>query len=409
MDAEGSLHSATRLTLVPGIRTRLDANGHVLVDTPVGTVVDAGPDGFAILAMFADTRTLGDAVAQLRERPDMMPAASVLMSLIETGSLIDAAGLGMRHGWADPVEHARMLHDHRRTGSYLEAIQASVRPSDVVLDIGTGSGILAVAAALAGARRVYAIEASDIASVAARVFDDNGVSDRITLIQGWSTDVDLPEQASLLVSEIIGSEPFEEDILETTLDARRRLLTPDATLIPSALRLFAQPLAAPRHERWARTLDREAVEDWRDRYGIELEALLAAQPTHPVHWPAEGSDVAAWEPLGPREELLRVDLDTFDSTEVDATTELTTESSGIVDAILITFSATLGATTELQQRPRPDEHSSWSTSLWFLRERIDVRPGSRLRVGYRRRVPGQADGVTCVPADATTSRRPAST
>ncbi len=71
-----------------------------------------------------------------------------------------------------------MLHDERRTGDYLRALAAAVRPDDVVLDIGTGSGVLAVAAARAGARRVYAVEASDIAEVAARVFEVNGVQDR---------------------------------------------------------------------------------------------------------------------------------------------------------------------------------------------------------------------------------------
>ena len=92
---------------------------------------------------------------------------NVLNMLIEEGALVRPdAGRGPASGWADPVEHARMLHDDRRTGDYLAALAAAVRPGDVVLDIGTGSGVLAVAAARAGARRVYAVEASDIAEVA---------------------------------------------------------------------------------------------------------------------------------------------------------------------------------------------------------------------------------------------------
>ena len=91
--------------------------------------------------------------------------------LIEEGALVrPGAGRGPTSGWADPVEHARMLHDHRRTGDHLAAVAEAVRPGDVVLDVGTGSGVLAVAAARAGARRVYAVEASDIAEVAERVF-----------------------------------------------------------------------------------------------------------------------------------------------------------------------------------------------------------------------------------------------
>ena len=88
-----------------------------------------------------------------------------------------------------------MLHDDRRTGDYLAALAEAVRPGDVVLDIGTGSGVLAVAAARAGARRVYAVEASDIAEVAERVFAANGVTDTVTLVPGWSREIELPEPA----------------------------------------------------------------------------------------------------------------------------------------------------------------------------------------------------------------------
>ena len=67
----------------------------------------------------------------------------------------------------------------------------------------------------------------------------------MTLIRGWSRQIELPEQADVLVAEVIGNEPFEEEILETTLDARRRLLKPDARLIPHALELLARPLLLP--------------------------------------------------------------------------------------------------------------------------------------------------------------------
>ena len=94
---------------------------------------------------------------------------NVVNMLIEEGALVRPdPGRPPTSGWADPVEHARMLHDDRRTGDYLAALVATIRPGDVVLDIGTGSGILAVAAARAGARHVYAVEASDIADVAER-------------------------------------------------------------------------------------------------------------------------------------------------------------------------------------------------------------------------------------------------
>ena len=166
-----------------------------------------------------------------------------------------------------------MLHDDRRTSDYVAALSQAVRPGDVVLDIGTGSGVLAIAAARAGARHVYAVEASDIAEAAERVFALNDMEDRITLVAGWSREIELPEPADLLVSEVIGNEPFEEEILETTLDARRRLLKPGARLIPNALTLFARPLLLPETEARQRALGRSAVERWRGLYGIDFEPL----------------------------------------------------------------------------------------------------------------------------------------
>ena len=68
----------------------------------------------------------------------------------------------------------------------------------------------------------------------------------MTLIPGWSRQIELPERANLLVAEVIGNEPLEEEILETTLDARNRLLVPGARLIPNALTLLARPVCYPR-------------------------------------------------------------------------------------------------------------------------------------------------------------------
>lgn len=188
----------TLLGIAPEVRLRFGASGHLLIDSPTGTVVDAGPRGLAIAALFAQPVALGTAIAQLEATAqgstDFAPTMGVINLLLEEGALV-APGVerGPISGWADPVEHSRMLHDARRTGDYIAAITAAVKPGDIVLDIGTGSGVLAVAAARAGARQVYAVEASDIATVAAKVFAANGVQDRVTLLPGWSRHIDLPD------------------------------------------------------------------------------------------------------------------------------------------------------------------------------------------------------------------------
>ena len=110
----------TRLQLAPGLRTRLDAAGHVLVDAPDGTIIDVGPKGFATLSMFARPLSLGAAIERLENdsngSTDFVPTMSVINMLIEEGALVPPdVGRVATRGWADPVEHARMLHDDRRT------------------------------------------------------------------------------------------------------------------------------------------------------------------------------------------------------------------------------------------------------------------------------------------------------
>ena len=378
----------TMLQLAPALRTRLDAAGHVLVDSPVGTIVDIGPSGFEILSLFSRPLRLGDAIARLedahRDSTDFAPTMSVINMLIEESALIGPdAGRARSSGWADPVEHARMLHDDRRTADYLAALVAAVRPGDVVLDIGTGSGVLSVAAARAGARRVYAVEATDIAAVAARVFEVNGVQDRVTLLTGWSRQIELPEKADLLVAEIIGNEPFEEEILETTLDARQRLLKPGARLIPHALTLLARPIQLPEAEIRQRAYGRAAVERWRDLYGIDFQPLLDAAIPGPVHTITEGEVVATWPQMGPPVVLGSLDLASFEEPSVHASADLMVDHPGPVNAVAMTFRADLHAGISHTLDPWTWPASSWATSVWVLRDPVEVGPGVRTPCGLQ--------------------------
>ena len=109
-----------------------------------------------------------------------------------------------------PAWHAPMLADHLRNDAYQAAIEKAVDGSSRVLDIGTGSGLLSMMAARAGAESVLACEVSKvIADVAGEVIAANGYDDKITVVNMKSTQLkvgeELPERANVLVSEILGS------------------------------------------------------------------------------------------------------------------------------------------------------------------------------------------------------------
>ena len=137
---------------------------------------------------------------------DLAEGFARLIQLCEQGVLVPDKG--DLPSWSQsydevygPPHQIRMLEDQVRTSRFIEAIQRTVQPGDVVVDVGTGSGVLAVAAAQAGAKRVYAIEGRPIANVAARFFQGSGFGDRINLIRGMSTEITLPERADILVSD----------------------------------------------------------------------------------------------------------------------------------------------------------------------------------------------------------------
>ena len=356
------------------------------------------------MSIFSRPLALGDALERLEAEfggsTDFAPTMSVINMLLEEHTLItSAAGRAPISGWADPIEHARMLHDDRRTRDFISALTAAVQPGDVELDIGTGSGVLAVAVARAGASRVYAVEASDIAAVAARVFEANGVADRVTLVPGWSRQIELPERADLLVAEVIGNEPLEEEILETTLDARRRLLKPGARLVPRALELVARPLLLPEAEVRQRVFGPSAVERWRGLYAIDFRPLLDVAAKDPVYSVAEGEVVATWPPVGPPVVLASVDLTSFEEASVRACTDLIVDPPGPVNAVAVTFRACLHDGIVHTLDPWTWLSSSWATSVWILPEPVNVGPRSALRAYYHRRVTGKPDGLTVALVD----------
>ncbi|QKG23677.1 50S ribosomal protein L11 methyltransferase [Actinomadura verrucosospora] len=146
-----------------------------------------------------------------------------------------------------PRWHWEMLHDEERAELYDRAIRRAVAadPDALVLDIGAGSGLLAMMAARAGARQVVACEGQPaVAETAARVVRGAGYDDAVSVVAKMSTRMrvpeDLPRRAGLLVTEIVDCGLLGEGILGTIAHAREHLLTPDAVILPARGRIIAQ-------------------------------------------------------------------------------------------------------------------------------------------------------------------------
>ncbi|HKQ78113.1 MAG TPA: 50S ribosomal protein L11 methyltransferase [Blastocatellia bacterium] len=129
-------------------------------------------------------------------------------------------------------DYGAMIADEARMNPYLEALRRSVKPGDAVVDLGSGTGIFALWACRFGARRVYAIEPTDAILIAREIAAANGYADRIEFIPKLSTEITLPEQADVVISDLRGLLPFLGRHISSIVDARTRLLKPDGALIP---------------------------------------------------------------------------------------------------------------------------------------------------------------------------------
>jgi protein arginine N-methyltransferase 1 len=134
--------------------------------------------------------------------------------------------------------YAKMIYDTGRVEAYQRALQLVVKPSSVVVDIGTGLGIFAFLASRAGARKIYAIEPCEVIAVARELAQINGL-ERIEFIEDISSRVTLPEPADVLVHDLAGAIPLHARSLPSIMDARKRLLKPDGVLIPKRDILWA--------------------------------------------------------------------------------------------------------------------------------------------------------------------------
>nr|XP_021149768.1 histone-arginine methyltransferase CARM1 [Columba livia] len=122
-------------------------------------------------------------------------------------------------------QQQNMMQDFVRTATYYRAIiQNHIDFADkVVLDVGCGSGILSFFAVQAGARKVYAVEASSAAKYAELLVRSNNLSDKITVLFGKVEEISLPESVDVVISEPMGYMLFNERMLESYLHSRKWL------------------------------------------------------------------------------------------------------------------------------------------------------------------------------------------
>jgi precorrin-6B methylase 2 len=244
-----------------------------------------------------------------------------------------------------------MLADPLRVGAYARAIEQTVRPGDVVVDLGCGTGILSFLAAKKGAKKVYAIEVADIADVAKQVRAANKLEKTVELIAGLSYLTVLPEKADVLITETIGDFGLDEGIVGAVLDAKVRLMRPNARLIPHWIELYAAPVEVPEIY--------ESIRVFRsDLHGVDYSAIRAY-----------AAGLMYQERIDPRsfvaepQRLGRTDLRNAATAELRTKVTFTADKTATIHGMCGWFRSEIAEGIELENRPGKEE-TSWQ-QVWL--------------------------------------------
>lgn len=270
--------------------------------------------------------------------------------------------------------HGAMLADRVRMDAYQAALERVVRPGCVVLDIGTGTGLMALIACRLGARKVYAVDPGDSIHLARAVARAAGFADRVEFIQDVSTRVELPERADVIVSDLRGVLPAFEGHVASIADARDRLLAPDGVLVPRTDTLYAAPVEAEEEHR-------RITEPW-DAHGRGFDLAVprrAALNTFtkarilPEHLLAEAR---RWGVL---------DYRTIRAPDVRGTLRWTAPRAGTLHGIAAWFHAELAEGIGFTTGPEGPE-TVYGTAFFPLLEPVPVQAGDAVQVELQARL-----------------------
>lgn len=277
--------------------------------------------------------------------------------------------------------HCAMLHDAIRTGIYHKAILGN--PQDfkdkVVLDVGCGTAILSMFAARAGARKVYAVEASHMWEHAQLAVYSNGLQDVVEVIHGKMEAIEIPEMVDVIVSEWMGSFLLFESMLETVLYARDRYLKPGGKLYPARGNIYMAPLSYDKY--WAKKTD------FLDEvYGINMSALAPIIRQEQSANCIRGKKLKSQYVNGPSVLLGSFDISTvrlIDLERIVKAFDIPAERDGPLSGFVLWFDVTFDGATEadslvLSSSPFcPDTH--WHQDVFLLTESVLVEKGDSIR------------------------------
>jgi SAM-dependent methyltransferase len=252
--------------------------------------------------------------------------------------------------------HRIMIDDAARMDAYERAIRKLVKPGDVVLDTGTGTGVLAMLAARAGAARVHAVESMPIARLARRLVEHNGLEKIVTVHEADLCTLDPVEPVDLIIGDFMGRFVIDDGMMPA-IAAAGHWLKPTGRFAPSRIELYLSPVGDMRIE----ALDALVP----SVYGIDLSPAVEVAMNCTYH-----SDIDPDWLLGPKVPVATIVPPIFPVIDRDVTVKIDRE--GDLRGLAGYFVAELAPGVKLSTAPGRATH--WGQLLFPI-------PSTNVHVG----------------------------
>ncbi|KAL3068032.1 hypothetical protein niasHT_038022 [Heterodera trifolii] len=272
--------------------------------------------------------------------------------------------------------HEEMLKDEVRTVTYRNAIYHNrhLFKNKVVMDVGSGTGILSMFAARAGAKKVFAVEYSKMATQSKKIIKDNQMDGVIEVIHSKIEDIEqLPggiEHVDVIVSEWMGYCLFYESMLNTVIYARDKWLAPDGILFPDKATLFLCAIEDRQYKD-------EKINWWDNVYGFNMSSIRQLAITEPLVDVVDRGQVVTDNVV-----LKEVDLYTVQVSDLafETTFSLRVIRNDYVQALVTFFTVEF---TKCHKRvgfsTAPDcKYTHWKQTVFYLYESLTVKKNEEI-------------------------------
>ncbi|XP_066598019.1 protein arginine N-methyltransferase 6 isoform X2 [Prorops nasuta] len=266
--------------------------------------------------------------------------------------------------------HQLMLSDKPRNLAYKNAIFhcKHLFKDKIVMDVGSGTGILSVFCAQAGARLVYAVEASNIVEIAKNVIEENELTEKIKIIRSKVEEIDPDsiEKVDIIISEWMGFYLLHEGMLDSVIFARDTFLKPDGLLFPHKAKLYAVPCELP-----------SMFSFWDDIHGVSMKCVgkeyRKAKSLKPEILSLDKESLLADEV-----ELSELDLKTISVPEISKLGGddyfFVCDKNGRFQGVCMWFTVVFPDGTQLCTKPGY-EVTHWQQTVIILPEDLEVEDG----------------------------------